>query len=101
LGFQVPGDVAAFNVVERLEGNSTTDFGAPAMPLACDGDSIGEDEQQWFRAVLRACWTAFDEAVQMAEGKDLRKGPRGGGRDLDKIVDHVVGADVSYLGRLG
>ena len=32
---------------------------------------------------------------------ELRKGPRGGGRDLDKIIDHVVGAEESYLVQLG
>jgi len=30
-------------------------------------------------------------------GKVLAKGPRGGGRDLRKIVDHVLDADGSYL----
>lgn len=30
----------------------------------------------------------------------MRKGPRGGGRDLDKIVQHVVEAERSYLPRL-
>jgi hypothetical protein len=29
----------------------------------------------------------------------LRKGPRGGGRDRDKVVEHVLGAEVGY-GRL-
>ena len=38
---------------------------------------------------------AFDGAVQSAAGKELRKGPRGGGRDLETIVEHVLGADVS------
>lgn len=31
----------------------------------------------------------------------MRKGPRGGGRDLKGIIDHVVMADVSYLKRIG
>jgi hypothetical protein len=30
----------------------------------------------------------------------LRKGPRGGGRDTEKIIDHVVEADRGYLSRL-
>jgi len=32
---------------------------------------------------------------------ELRKGPRGGGRDRDKIVDHVNGADVAYARMIG
>jgi hypothetical protein len=31
----------------------------------------------------------------------LRKGPRGGGRDRDKIIDHVLGADDIYARKLG
>ncbi|MGH2722514.1 MAG: hypothetical protein ACRDJO_13075, partial [Actinomycetota bacterium] len=34
-------------------------------------------------------------------GAELRKGPRGGGRDLGRIADHVHGAERSYLGALG
>ncbi|MGB6421118.1 MAG: DinB family protein [Anaerolineales bacterium] len=39
-------------------------------------------------------------AVQRATGRELRKGPRGGGRDIDKILDHVLEADQGYLARL-
>ncbi len=51
--------------------------------------------------ILQACWQAFDSAVQAAAGKSLRKGPRGGGRDLDKIVQHVRDVDFGYLKSLG
>ena len=46
-------------------------------------------------------WAAFDHAVKIAEGRELKKGPRGGGRDLAGIVDHVLMADESYLKRIG
>jgi len=36
----------------------------------------------------------------VAEGKELRKGPRGGGRELEGVVRHVLGADAAYLRRL-
>jgi hypothetical protein len=39
--------------------------------------------------------------VEEAAGKPLAKGPRGGGRDLDKVVAHVVDADGSYVRMLG
>ena len=38
--------------------------------------------------------------MRAASGKALRKGPRGGGRDLEAIVQHVRGAEVGYLARL-
>ena len=52
------------------------------------------------RSILEACWTAFDRAATDADGVELRKGPRGGGRELDAIVAHVAGAEASYLRRL-
>jgi hypothetical protein len=51
--------------------------------------------------VLRAVWRAFDRAAAAAVGVELRKGPRGGGRDLDKIVVHCVEAEEAYLRQLG
>lgn len=101
LGFRAPEKASSFNVVERLDGNSTTDFGAPAIPPSADQDTIDESELQRLQTVLEACWHAFDQAVEMAQGKELQKGPRGGGRDLSGIIDHVLGADVSYLKRIG
>jgi len=46
-------------------------------------------------------WETFDAAASAASGSELRKGPRGGGRDLEKIFEHVQMAEVAYLGRLG
>jgi hypothetical protein len=46
-------------------------------------------------------WGSFDATVGAAEGKALRTGPRGGGRDLQKIIDHVYEAELAYLYRLG
>lgn len=100
IDFQSPAEVSEFNVVERLTGNATTDFGAPDIGPSGDGVPIDDAELQRFQSLLQACWQAFDRAVELAAGKELRKGPRGGGRDLETIVGHVLGADVSYLGRL-
>jgi hypothetical protein len=52
-------------------------------------------------AILKAAWRTFDAAVEAAHGKELRKGPRGGGRDAVEIVRHMVDADGGYLGRIG
>jgi hypothetical protein len=101
LEFQPPPDTSAFEVVERLEGNATTDFGAPAIAPASDAEPIDEAEIQRLQALLKACWRAFDQAARAAAGKELRRGPRGGGRDLEKIIQHVAGADASYVARLG
>lgn len=101
LQLTVPNEVADFNVVTRLEGNATTDFGAPDGQLPKDQDLIGPAELEEFKHILEACWRAFDRAMQEGTGHELQKGPRGGGRDLMQIVDHVVGAEESYLRTLG
>jgi hypothetical protein len=46
--------------------------------------------------ILHACWRTFDRAAEEAEGVELTKGPRGGGRELEGIVGHVVGAEAGY-----
>jgi hypothetical protein len=101
LGFEAPEKASSFIVVERVDGNSTTDFGAPDASLSSDQEPIDERELRRFQTIVKSCWAAFDKAVKMAEGRQLQKGPRGGGRDLWGIVDHVLMADASYLKRIG
>jgi hypothetical protein len=100
IDFVPPDDPADFAVVERLAGTSTTDFGAPEVAPARDREPFDEAARERCEAVLGAVWRAFDRAVKAAEGKELRKGPRGGGRERDGIVRHVLGADAAYLRRL-
>lgn len=100
LSFRPPGDVAALRVVERLPGTATTDFGVPHLAPARDSEPFDAAALRRSQAALRACWGAFDDAIAAAQGRELRKGPRGGGRDLEKIVWHVINADAAYLSRL-
>lgn len=55
LAFEVPEGTSSFNVVERLEGNATTDFGAPAVPLSTDEEPIGADELRRLQSLLQSC----------------------------------------------
>lgn len=99
--FRAPTDISAFSIVERLEGNATTDFGAPGIAPSTDAQPVNEKELQRFEAILKACWKAFDTAIISAQGKELRKGPRGGGRELEGVIQHVFEADGGYLSSLG
>jgi len=101
LGFQGPGDASSFEVVERLRGDASTDFGAPGQIPAADERPTDGAELRRSQTLLRAAWRALDAAAEHAEGKVLTKGPRGGGRDLDAIVWHVLEADAGYLARVG
>jgi hypothetical protein len=100
LDFQPPSDISELKVIERNPGNATTDFGAPAVELAADVEPVDQVDYERYRKILEACWQEFDNAVLGAEGKELRKGPRGGGRDLVKIVNHVFDSDRGYLSKL-
>ncbi len=101
LGFEAPGELSDLLVVERLTGTATTDFGAPAMAPTGDAQPLDDNELQRHQTLLQACWHAFDAAAALASGKTLRAGPRGGGRTLDGIAQHVRDAERSYLSQLG
>jgi hypothetical protein len=100
-------DVAALpaardlHVVERLQGGAGTDFGVPSVIPEADQAGLDEAELGRLEAILVAAWRAVDEAAKDAAGRSLSTGPRGGGRSLERIVDHVREADVAYLAQLG
>jgi hypothetical protein len=96
-----PAERSGLEVVHRLDGNATTDFGAPAITSPSDRRPIDSGELQSLLRLLEAAWAAFDRAAAEAIGVELRKGPRGGGRDLDKMTAHVREADEAYLSALG
>ena len=98
--FHPPEKVSSFSIVERHKGNITTDFGAHDIVLKGDSRPVSQDEYLWTVRILQASWVVFDQAVDKSRGKELRKGPRGGGRDLEAIMQHVLEADWAYLRRL-
>jgi hypothetical protein len=99
--FVPPSDISALRVAERLAGGATTDFGAPGKAPAADEADLGPSDVERQAGILWACWAALDAAAAAAEGITLRTGPRGGGRDLDKIRGHVLEAEQAYIGQLG
>ena len=98
LGFVAP---TSFRVVQRVAGDSTTDFGAPGAKTTHDETPVTDRDLERLVAHLEAAWSAFDAGVRKARGKTLRAGPRGGGRSLDKMVAHVRDAELMYLSGLG
>lgn len=89
-----------FNVVELLKGSASTDFGVPDVISNSDKAPLKGRDAERFAALLQASWTAFEQVVAGAPAS-LRKGPRGGGRDRDQIVEHVLGAEDMYARKLG
>jgi hypothetical protein len=99
-GFPFPGSAGGFQVLERLAGSATTDFGAPGAVPAHDTEPLTQKEAHRLAAIMAASWIIFDRVVASAPA-ELRKGPRGGGRDRDAMVDHVLAAEVAYAGKIG
>lgn len=87
-------------VVGRVDGGGVTDFGAIGKPQDWDRVSLTSRERERRIALLFTCWAAFD-AVAADAPAALAKGPRGGGRDRDKVVAHVAEAERSYSRHLG
>jgi hypothetical protein len=91
---------AAFRVVEHLAGTATTDFGAPDGVAMRDTRPLAAPEAERISALVKAAWIIFDDVTASAPA-ELRKGPRGGGRDRDQIAEHVLGAEGAYVRKLG
>jgi hypothetical protein len=99
-GLQLATDSLDADIVEQLDGDATTAFGAPSITFEADRAPTDAAEAKRIAALVQAAWTTFDETAATAPA-ELRKGPRGGGRDTAKMVEHVVGAEQAYATRLG
>lgn len=97
-GACLPG--AGFEVVERLAGNATTDFGAPGAVAGADRRRLTPAAAERLARLVTAAWEELDGVAAGAPAV-LRKGPRGGGRDRDAVVAHVAEADAAYARKLG
>lgn len=87
-------------VVERVKGDTTTDFGSLSAIPELDAEPVEVAEAERAVALLRASWAILGE-VAAASPAELRKGPRGGGRDRDPMVDHVIEAERAYARKIG
>jgi hypothetical protein len=101
LGLQAPTRLDQLRIVDRLPGSAATDFGVIGVIPEADRARATDADCARLEKVMRAGWRAFDAARKRARGKPLTKGPRGGGRELDAIVSHVLDADLGYLGAVG
>ena len=89
-----------FDLVEQRAGSGSTDFGVLDKPPKADSVKITALAASRQASLLQASWALFDDIVANAPAA-LRNGPRGGGRDRDKILDHVVEAEASYARIIG
>jgi hypothetical protein len=98
-GFALPATLDV-DVVERADGGSGTDFGVPSRVQEADARPVDRAEAARLASIVEAAWEYFDDVAATAPA-ELRKGPRGGGRDRDKIVGHVNESDWYYAREIG
>ncbi len=78
------------NVVEQYPGTGSTDFWGISFAFSSiDKQEMTAGELERELKLLQASWAFFDE-VRKRVSAELQKGPRGGGRDRDHIVRHIL-----------
>jgi hypothetical protein len=105
-GVSFPATVA-FDVVEQVPGGPATAFAAPEcrrpfpqVTARAERATVTPAAARYLAGLVTAAWAAFDQ-IAAASPAELRKGPRGGGRDRDQIIGHVIGAETAYARKLG
>lgn len=89
----------SLEVVEHATGVGSTDFwGISFAASSFEQVPMPDDELERKLALLDAAWRFFDE-VAARVSPELRKGPRGGGRDRDGIVGHTFRTEVGDFGK--
>jgi hypothetical protein len=99
-GHPLPTGAVEPEVVERLGGDASTAFGVPHAIAVADRDPVDGFGAARLASLVEAAWATFDR-VAAAAPAELRKGPRGGGRDTATVVAHVVAADHAYAREIG
>ena len=95
-----PSKAVELEVVERVKGKGATDFGVPHEIPKADAEPLTARQAARQVELMRAAWAVLDRVAKGAPA-ELRKGPRGGGRDRDKMLGHVLGAEAAYARHLG
>jgi hypothetical protein len=88
-------------VVEEYPGTGSTDFwGISFAHSSFDKAVMSPDDLERKLALMQASWTFFD-TVRARVSEELQKGPRGGGRDRDQIVRHVLSNEADWAAGVG
>jgi hypothetical protein len=87
-------------VADRVKGSGSTDFGVPGSVAGRDRDPLTAEQAARLAAVVEAAWATLADVAAGAPAV-LAKGPRGGGRDRDQIVEHVEAAEEGYARKIG
>ena len=93
--------ITTVDIVEQYPGTGSTDFWGISFAFSSiDRLDMSSGELERELTLMRACWAFFDD-VRLRVSAEMRKGPRGGGRDRDRIVRHTLGAEHDWAKMIG
>jgi hypothetical protein len=83
--------ISGITVVEEYPGTGSTDFWGISFAFSSvDTRKMTSEQLERELSLMQSCWRYFDE-VRARVSPVMLKGPRGGGRDRDRIVRHTLG----------
>ena len=89
------------DVVERYAGTGSTHFWGISFAFSSiDKQAMSGEALERELTLMRACWAFFDD-VRLRVSAEMRRGPRGGGRDRERIVRHTFAAELDWAKGLG
>ena len=88
-------------VVEQYPGTGSTDFWGISFAFSSiDQQAMSGAALERELTLMRACWAFFDD-VRSRVSAEMKRGPRGGGRDRDHIIRHTVAAEQDWARMIG
>jgi hypothetical protein len=91
---------AVVDVVEQYPGTGSTDFWGVSFAFSSiDHQAMSGEALERELTLMRACWAFFDQ-VRARVSAEMQRGPRGGGRDRDRIVRHTFAAELDWAKKL-
>jgi hypothetical protein len=88
-------------VVERYPGTGSTDFWGISFAFSgFDRQDMSREDLERELTLMRACWAFFDD-VRLRVSTEMQKGPRGGGRDRNRIVRHTLLTEQDWAAKIG
>ncbi len=92
-------DAGPLDVIEDWVGAGSVDFwGISFSPSSLEQEPMDAAELERKLTLLQACWAYFDD-VAARVSPEMRKGPRGGGRDRDTIIRHTIRTESEYFAK--
>jgi len=92
---------SSVDVVEHYAGTGSTDFWGISFAFSgVDQQDMSDEELERELTLMRSCWVFFED-VRRRVSAEMQKGPRGGGRDRDRIVRHTLFTELDWAKMLG